>query len=136
MSENSIIQIYSSAAGDASASVDMPDEGLLLGAAIAAQYTANADGEGVNIELSFGSTSSFSSNDGRSIIAQWSGKVGLLTSGAASNAINQQVSFADGIKVFAGERIFTHNVAIGAGAFEKCKILLLMRFKSFVPRRR
>lgn len=136
MAENSIIQIFSSAAGDASASVDMPDEGLLLGAAIAAQYTANADGEGINIELSFGSTSSFTSNDGRSIIAQWAGKVGMLTSGMSSNAFNQQVMFGDGIKIFAGERIYTHNVAIGAGAFEKCKILLLCRFKAFVPRRR
>jgi len=131
-----VIQLYSAAAQDAAASVDVPDDGVLLGMHLMVKGALNADGEEVAAEVSFGSVGARTSNDARQVIGVINEQIGLLgAAGGASTVGNVVYDFGDGIQVFAGERIYLHTSVTG-GAFGSARALLIMGFKAFQARRR
>ena len=132
--ENTVIQMVGTVSGTA-ATIDVPDDGLLLSATLGITMGAGADGDGHTASLEFGSTNQLAGNDSRTVLARLRTRVELTTSGLLQAAISDHFDFRDGIKVFGGERIFLHNVAL-AGTFVDCWALLLFNFATFVARRR
>ena len=128
--------MYTAVTGEGAASIDFPDDGLILAAHLTLSMAANADGEGAQCELSFGSTSATGTNDARQVLCGVYGKTGLLTSGAATDVARQSFDFHEGIRVFGGERLYMHTGVTGTGTFTYANAWLLMRFKNFIPRRR
>ena len=111
-----VIQMYAAAAGDAIANIDVPDDGLLM--AIYMKLVVNgaaADSDRGRGEISFGSTSSFATNDSRQVLANIMFGSDLV--GTAANVIRTDVTsemnFPNGVKVSAGERIYMHTLASG-----------------------
>jgi hypothetical protein len=105
--------MYASATGgtqNALASVDVPHDGKLVGCFISGNADLDADGEIAEIEISFGSTSGFTSNDTRSRIAI--ATVGRLAVAAAGQSIGQLAVMVDlpDLRVGMGERIYIHSL--------------------------
>ncbi len=130
---NQIIQMYTLTAGDAAASIDMPDDGVLLGlhwSGIIGGLAADEDY--MRAQLSFGSTGAFTTNDARQVISTVSWGVDLI--GAGSNLVrtdvNVAIEFGDGIPVFGGERVYIHTLANGNAALKRLNCMLLFNFKS------
>ena len=138
---STIIQLFASADTDAAAVVDMPDDGKLIRAVgFISLDTLAVDGDGAFSEISFGSTSAFTSNDARQVIATI-GAFGQLVGVGANFLLSshqQAFDFGAGIAVFAGERIYLHNAAVGAtpGSVGRAIWQLCIEFKSFSSRRR
>ena len=140
MSHVSVIQMFSNSEGDAAASIDIPEDGKLVGVALNVTAVSVAvDGDGAAVEVSFGSTSSFETNDARQVIAATE-IVGNLVGAAANFApmtATREFDFRDGLQVFAGERIYLHTVGVGVnGAPTRAKAHLLIEFKTTAPGRR
>lgn len=95
---------------DALASIDVPQDGLLMSCTMSLDFAGDADGDNVEASVSFGSTST-SANDSRQVICVGVGSVQLTTSGTTQLGQNWNVTFANGIPVAAGERIFIHIIA-------------------------
>ena len=133
--ENSVIQIYATATQDNAASIDVPDDGLLLSSSLIVEGVLNADTEEVLASLEFGATPARNTNDSRTVLNVAHAKIGLLTSGAATNIAQSTVLYGDGIKVFGGERLYLHTEAVG-GTLQSARALLVFNFASFVARRR
>jgi hypothetical protein len=132
--ENTMIHMLGTVSGTA-ATIDIPDDGLLLSSTIGITIGAGADGDGHSASLEFGSTSAVATNDARTIIARVRIRHELTTSGSIAAHISNHFDYGEGIRVFGGERIFLHNVAL-AGTFVDCWALLLFNFATFVARRR
>ena len=140
MAETTTIQLYGGGDGDNIANVDMPDDGLLLSAHMACFSTgAAADLDAFAYQLSFGATSSFTSNDARSVIMNAGASYDLVGAGANifRTDVNQSIYFGeDGIKLFGGERIYLHGLPTTNGLNTVARALLVVRFSKFTPRRR
>lgn len=141
MSETTTIQLYGTTEADNIANVDMPDEGHILSAHIYGRVsTMAADADGFLYELSFGSTSSFTSNDARGVIAIAGFNnelVGVAANTMRADAIGDFYFGVPGIKVFAGERIYLHGITRGgSGANDSVRALLVCSFAKFTARRR
>ena len=137
--ETSVIQMFTATIGDAGATIDMPDDGLLMRAQlIISCNTLATDSDGFRAELSFGSVSAHATNDARQVICRALIKAELV--GTAANLIVSQetsnIDFADGLKVFGGERIYLHTAVLGSAIIDRAYAMLVIKFKSFVPRRR
>lgn len=81
----------------------------------------HTDGKYSKVEVSFGSTNTFTVNDVRQSLMILQCNTRLTTSGANAWQASQQVSFARGIKAQAGERVYVHtdsNLASGGVIFE------------------
>lgn len=133
------IQMYSAADTDAAAVIDLPDDGELLAVTFdcRAILPNAADSEFAAYEVSFGSTSAFTSNDARQVIASMiiSNDFTSAVGGTRSDK-SMRYSFEGGLEVFAGERIYLH-VAVGAGGDNAvCRVHLLFKFKGGTTRRR
>jgi len=133
--ENQVIQMYGTVAATAY-SIDVPDDGLILGVHMAVHGTLNAEDEGVEASLEFGSVTARTTNDARQVIAWVGSKLNLLTTGGGGGIGNSIVSFAQGIRVFGGERLYLHTAVLGTGVFIAARALILFNFASFVARRR
>lgn len=128
-----VVQMYTAADTDAAASIDIPDDGELLGVQMFARadIPGAADNESVSYELSFGSTSSLTANDARQVIAGMmvSSNLNGVAANTLRNDVHKAVDFQGGIDVFAGERIYIH-VAVTAGADNLAfRAHLLFKFK-------
>ena len=139
MSENSVIQMYGTADTDSSATIDVPDDGVLLSTYLNMMTTGQAaDGDYSAMQLSFGSVSQFTTNDARGVLAHCGISADL--GGAAANVFlnmnHSNIEYGDGIKVFGGERLFIHVVSAGNATVTRWVALLVFNFKSFVQRRR
>ena len=133
--ENAVIGMYSATTGDAAATIDVPDDGLLLGCFLHVEGTLNADAEECEASVEFGSVNTRTTNDTRSLLAFVQAKMGLLTSGAGSNVGSQWFSYGDGIVVFGGERIYLHTAGAGS-TLVNARALLVFSFAQFKARRR
>lgn len=113
-----IIQMYTAADTDAAASIDVPDDGVLLACGIQAHGSLfAADGDGFVAEVSFGSTNSNLANDARQVISSCAIFADLI--GAAATMMRSEANtfrtFGDGVRVSAGERIYLHITDYGSG---------------------
>lgn len=102
-----VMKLYAATSGDAVASIDVPDGGIIEGVQWAADSTAAGDAETLRAELSFASTSGFTSNDTRASITGIRNAMNFTTSGADSVGINMFVPME--VEVQAGERLYLHT---------------------------
>lgn len=102
----SIYKLYGSGVTDALASLDVVANGVIEGIQWAAVGDLDADGESFNAEVSFSSTSGFTSNDTKSSIST----IRQLAAGTpvAYCGVNQYFGPNLGIPVKAGERLYLH----------------------------
>lgn len=97
------------------ASIDVPEDGFIVGLLMSIIDATLASGENVVSEVSFLSTSQNTSNDARGLIGMLSMGVGVVTtSGNGQAAQSLFLNFGDGIPVNAGERIHLHTDITGA----------------------
>ena len=141
MKSNQVIQMYTAADVDASATIDIPDDGFLLAVfwAVMAQFGTSADGSGVRYQLSFGSTSAFNSNDARQVICNMviaQNLDGVAANTSRSEAMRDVYLGDPGIEIFAGERIYLHVLDAIDGVNSHCNVDLLLNFKGGPTRRR
>lgn len=108
----SIIQMFSAGVttADAVAVVDVQMDGVITCVEWVKRIGTSTGPGGINSELSFGSTSAFTTNDARQVIsrAQVSGNV---VAGTSNDGVNTQVMCE--VPVFAGERLYLHNALSG-----------------------
>lgn len=105
----SIIQLYATGTGglqDGLVSVDIPQDGMILGIQYSVTGLLDAASEFLQIQLSFGSSRS-NVHDSRQVI--WNGALFkfMTTSGTYQNELNGYCSLPD-LPVGAGERLFVH----------------------------
>ena len=137
--ETTVIQMFTTTVGDGGAVIDMPDDGLLMRAQlIISCNTLATDSDGFRGELSFASTSNHATNDARSVLCRAFMK-GELVGTAATYLMTQEtnnIDFADGIKVFGGERIYLHTAVLGSAIIDRAYAMLVFKFAKFTARRR
>ena len=142
MARTSIVQLITTAAigtADAAASVDMQDDGVIMGIYMDLDVNSvAADGDGGRMEVSFGSTNAMGTNDARQVISRLTHTTAFATAAAGVVAsTHQYVSFGDGIPFFGGERIFLHTANLVTGVVNRACAHLIVAFKSGpVSRRR
>lgn len=105
----STIKMYGGGSGgsqDAIASIDVPQNGRLLGVYWSVDHDMDADGEFLRCQVSFGSASTFTTNDSRQVISECRAQAALTTSGVYNNALNSY--HEKDTPVSAGERIYLH----------------------------
>lgn len=103
------IQLFASATpADNAASIDVPQDGRLVGVDWTMTVAASGADFSVLGEISFASTSQFSSNDARASITTCAVNSDLTTSGAAVGMANKYVMLPE-IPVSTGERIYLHT---------------------------
>lgn len=133
------IQMYATASGDSAANIDVPADGDIIGYAIfLSGNTIDAGGDGIESELSFGSSNQLTTNDARNVI----GSHGILGNDIqtaetfrSSDAIT--ISFhGDGIPVAAGERIHMHIKVTGGAVIKVVRAILYFRFAGTLRVRR
>ena len=139
MSEVTTIQLFGTGDDVNAASIDMPDDGLILGAHIVGEIAnASGDTDAVRYELNFGATSSATTNDARSVIAvaTWAGQLSGTAASYAKAIAESMTDLRPGIKVFGGERIYLHVVVTAGGLNTNCRALVSCQFSKFTARRR
>lgn len=103
-----VITMYAAANPvDSMNSIDVPQDGSLLGVDWAVSVAASGADFAVNVQLSFGSTSALVTNDVRAPVSTRRMSADLTTSGAAMTSLNVFVPLPK-IPVAAGERIYLH----------------------------
>ena len=106
-----VIQMYGSgtSSADDAASIDIPEDGELMGVIMSIRAPGMAANRYVATELSFLSSSQFSTNDARGVIAYVELASGALNTNGLTGANNSQsFIFHKGLNVNAGERIHLH----------------------------
>lgn len=133
--ETTLIQMFTTLQGDASAAIDIPDNGVMLGCILGIEGLLNADAESAIMSIEFGAANTQAVNDTRGMIACLAVRAGLLTSGGLTASASQEFRFGEGITLFGGERIYLHTSATG-GTVSRARALLVCRFDKFIARRR
>lgn len=138
MSDITPIQMYDSSGStaDAVASIDIPQNGRILGLdwSMRAEGMA-ADADLAQYDLSFVSTNQRTTNDARGTIS--SCMVGISAATAASIAgtfANKFVDLKDGIGVSAGERLYLH-LDTTANTTSTVVLIVYFKFGTAVARR-
>lgn len=112
----SIYKLFSTTDGDGAASLDVIENGVITGVYFSGYAALSADGDSFEAEVSFASTSGFSTNDTKSSLAKVATEVELVTSGQPQNGINIMVAPLE-IPVQQGERLYLHTATpVGAAA--------------------
>lgn len=126
-------KLYSSgtATADAAASLDVVQDGKIVGLLISGRHTAGAGGTSGRLELSFSSSSGFAANDTRSAIAQWS----YSSIASVAGNYNQYYSLPD-VPVSQGERLYLHHLATVAATSAEHTVFLLVMDKGDSSARR
>lgn len=104
----SIYKLYASTIGDGAANLDIIANGRIEGVYFSGYTGLSADADSFEAEVSFSSSSGFTTNDTKSSIACVRQEVELVTSGEVQNALNVFVGPLD-IPVTQGERIYLHT---------------------------
>ncbi len=110
MSE-SLIQMYATATAstDDISAIDVPEDGDLMGVVMHIRNPSMGAGNHSTAELSFLSSSQFTTNDARGLIAGVTVSLSALnTNGLAMSSNSQAYIFHKGLNVNAGERIHMH----------------------------
>lgn len=109
------------------ASVDIPFDGSISSIEWALAADTDADGDEIDVELSFISTRQTTTNDARGIISNNLSRFVLVTSGASQVNVNRQQFFED-LRVAGGERLHMHiNADAGVTSNVVCNIHLESR---------
>lgn len=107
-----VYKFFTSTQGDAAASIDIPEDGVIEGVLAAMDITgADVLNDGYRWELSFASTSGFSSNDTRASIAGGGVRTEVVTTGGSIGLMGLYVPME--VSVQGGERLYLHTVAAG-----------------------
>lgn len=109
-----VMALYATGAGgteSALAQIDIPGDGYLTGVEWAASGGHNTTGDTCTIGLSFSSSEDLRQNDVRSLISAVQLEFNFVTSGGYDSQVNRFTSFEPGVPVFAGERVYIHQVA-------------------------
>ena len=126
---DAIIQMYGGPSSDTDdvSSIDMPEDGLLMGVFISMQSPSMVQGKEMQVEISFLSSSQFTTNDARGIIAHTCLATATpTTEGGAGAMANTNIIFHSGITIAAGERIHMHFETSDSVL---CRIHALLIFK-------
>lgn len=121
-----VIGMYAAGTGgteNAAATIDVPQDGFLLGCDWDVHCDFDLDNETLVVELSFIATNQANSNDVRGRLSSVGGTGVVLTSvGINSVSIEKYVDFKE-IRVAGGERLYLHIVA-GSGVltFARCNL--------------
>lgn len=110
---------------NAMAQVDIPMDGFLVSVDWDVHADLDADGETVEVELSFIATNQITTNDVRGRIASVSARAAVLTAvGVSLVSIQKQVIGLE-IPVSGGERIYLHALsAAGVLGNVRCNVLV------------
>lgn len=120
-----IYKLYSATQTDAAASVDIQEDGVIEGVLFDLDVSgADALNDAIKAEVSFASTSGFTSNDTRASLAGTHFRQEFLTSGGGPNCGGPYVPME--IPVSAGERIYLHMVAAGT-VVVACQVWIYVR---------
>lgn len=121
-----VYKLYATALTDASASLDIQDDGVIEGVAMNLSV-ANADiqNEGYRAELSFASTSGFTSNDTRASIIGSSVVLEVVTTGGGIAGTTTFVPMEVSVK--AGERLYVHLLGTGGTPSAACSMWVYVR---------
>lgn len=129
------IQMYGTGSGgveNAVASIDVPEDGRLVGCQWAMYGDLDADQEFLEAELSFMATNQLSTNDARGAISSVKCRANLTTSGAAVNGVNTHHPM--NLPVAAGERLYLH-ISATAGVNSVAHAMLHFEFPGTPGRR-
>ena len=129
--------MYATSSGDSVASIDVPDDGFIVGAQLfCAGRSPSAANASIVAELSFGSTNQLTTNDARNVIISNHWHAGdVQVAEVANMAVTNNLVYPDGLTVFAGERIHLHT-AVVALTMSEVVALLVFQFRKFSARRR
>lgn len=129
-------QLFTTATTDAAAQLDIPEDGDIVaihGEMVASDLDTDADR--IEAELSFLSTSQFTTNDARGSIAalRLMGTVETLV-GVATPRAALDIALGDGIPVAAGERLYIH-VSASAGVNPRISFHVYIAHRAVTRRR-
>jgi len=111
---------------DSAATIDIQDDGFIEGVLLGLNATgADALNDGARVEVGFGSTNTYTTNDVRSSIAMLHHRQGFLTSGGGPVGQAIYLAFQKGIPVSAGERIHMHLESFGGTADAFCYLYVV-----------
>lgn len=105
-----VIKMFGTLAGgteNAIANIDIPMPGHIVGVSWAASFVLAGTDFNAEVQLSFRSTGSFSTNDDRGIIDDIRDGLDVTTSGAYKRGVNKYLNLPD-LPVMGGERIYLH----------------------------
>jgi len=115
-----LLQLYGAGTGgtqNAIGSLDIPEDGNILGVQWAAYITADADQESMQAEVSFIATNLININDARGMISSIKTGAMVITTGISFSNINLWAPLND-LNVSGGERIYLHIISTaGVGSF-------------------
>lgn len=116
MAEVTVIRVFSSGTGatDSAANVDMPEDGDIVGVhGLLTGKGMDADGDQAMSELSFLSTSQYTTNDARGSIMKMRLQNSVATvASITQNALSEYMNLGpDGLPINAGERLHLHRSA-------------------------
>ena len=128
MSET-VIQMYGGPSTDTDgvSSIDVPEDGEIMGVQITMQAPAMVEAKEMQCEISFLSSSQFTTNDARGVIARNTIATSTVTTNGGANAHGiSNIIFHKGLSVNAGERIHLHFETSDTAL---CRIHALIQFK-------
>ncbi len=136
----SLILLQLSAAGtggteDGAASVDVPEDGELVGVDWAGFATFDATAENLTAELSFIATNTIATNDARGMISQIAARFNVVTTGGGGFGFNKYVALQD-LDVSGGERLYMHLIAAAGLVSRMSCIVHIVSRRSTVRRSR
>lgn len=108
------LSLYSASSGDAAASLDIANDGLIVAFYWSVDFNAVADNDQIAAEVSFASTNALTANDTKNVVASTRVWNNLVTSGMTAIGHNWGLS-GIAIPAWAGERMYLHTAITGAG---------------------
>lgn len=124
----SVQKMYGTVIGDSVASVDVPQDGHIVGVQFSVSMGMQADADRIAIQLAFASTSSLTVNDTRNVIAEVRMANELVTSGGMLMGINVFYALPD-IPVGAGERLYLHAAGTSTGVAAQMACMIYYDFE-------
>ena len=134
-----ILQLYASISGtgDGVASLDVPEDGEIMGIDWDMVGTAGfQSADAIQAQLSFLASSQFVTNDARGAISSCGLAVGLVSTNGTGGGIHAQkfVSMEEGLNVSGGERLHLHALLVGVATTET-RCLVHLKTKRTAARR-
>lgn len=133
------VHVLATASGDNVASVDIPEDGFIVGIDwdmhSTGDATGYADSDHIAAQLSFIATNQFLTNDARGVISNCSIATGTLTtSGIGSPFQSKMVAFPEPLDVAGGERVHLH-IQEGGVATATVNVMIHLKVRGASPRR-
>jgi hypothetical protein len=107
-----IYKLHSSGSGDGNVSLDVREDDVIEGIGLDISMAGPSDGAAVDVEVAFGSSSSFSTNDTSGTMIGSRIDYDVITSGAAQ--AGKWAFMPMKVKINAGERLYMHIDVTGS----------------------